>query len=189
MPRVYSRFLCVLCAFALLKRSGWTWRNSIIATSTLAFGIVIVYSYFIEVPEAGATYTRQGIYYYSTDHLGRPFNVWDGATTPALRWYERHYPFGETILDGITNDPMEVGGGTYLSTWKPNLRFPGQCEDDDMGTSYNSRSFLVQNHYREYMPRFGRYNRVDPLSNKSLIINDIYYYCLNSPQRYVELVS
>ena len=58
---------------------------------------------------------------------------------------------------------MYAGGGSYQISWKPSFRFPGQYEESDQGIAYNNTSFFVQNHYREYMPELGKYNRVDPL--------------------------
>jgi RHS repeat-associated protein len=149
------------------------------------------------VPEAQAAYSELGTYYYTSDHIGRPFNLRDGGT---LTWYEQHYPFGE-VIDESVEQTMTAGAGDYAVSWKPNFRFPGQYEDTDMGTAANSRPLFVQNHYREYMPRFGRYNRVDPekdidlfnngpLSLKYIIYTKIFYsdhelspylYAINNP--------
>jgi len=81
----------------------------------------------------------------------------------SLTWYEQHYPFAEVINEEVLH-AMTAGSGDYAISWKPNFRFPGQYEDGDMGLAATGASFLVQNHYREYMPRFGRYNRVDPVN-------------------------
>jgi RHS repeat-associated protein len=75
-------------------------------------------------------------------------------------WHEEHYPFGASIEEGSTT--MVAGAGDYQVEWVPHFRFPGQYEDDSMGISATGESFFVQNHYREYMPMLGRYNRVDP---------------------------
>ena len=86
-----------------------------------------------------------------------------------------------------TSPPMWAGDGSYQVAWTPGFRFPGQWEDPDgsMGTAANNRSFMVQNHYREYLPRFGRYNRVDPLLKTPHTVP--YIYSNNSPVMYVDL--
>jgi len=124
-----------------------------------------------------------------------------------LTWYEQHYPFGEVIEEEVACDtgcvldnltPMVYGGGTWETSWKPNFRFPGQYEDVD---SYP----FVQNHYRDYIPGFGRYNRVDPYDEQvlldlnttqsfiayNLIFSDINYfnhfkYANNDPLSYTD---
>jgi RHS repeat-associated protein len=159
-------FLCALCAFAVSKKYGWSWTTALAASASVALSLVIVYSIFIDARRAMAAVTELDVYYYTSDHIGRPFNLRDGAT---LTWFEHHYPFGEVISEEVAGGPvlggstMYAGGGDYAISWKPNFRFPGQYEDSDMGTAANSRPLFVQNHYREYMPRFGRYNRVDPI--------------------------
>jgi RHS repeat-associated protein len=64
---------------------------------------------------------------------------------------------------------MSAGSGDYAISWKPNFRFPGQYQDDDMGLSATGASLFVQNHYREYMPGLGRYNRADPVLKSKVI--------------------
>ena len=68
---------------------------------------------------------------------------------------------------------MTAGSGSYTVSWKPNLRFPGQYQDVDQYP-------FVQNHYREYLPRFGRYNRVDPiifvLFNEYMNMKNVFIY-------------
>src|SRR4030042_1026769 len=110
-----------------------------------------------------ARYTELETYYYSSDHMGRPYNL--RAQDRALRWCMNWHPFGETLDSDTTSGPMPAGSGAFRVAWQPGFRFPGQWEDPegDMGTADNSRPLFVQNHYREYMPRFGRYNRPDPL--------------------------
>jgi RHS repeat-associated protein len=177
-------FLCVLCVFVVLKKKGWKWTASLAASASVALSLVIVYSMFIDARRAMASVTQLDVYFYTSDHIGRPFNLRDADRD--LRWYEHHYPFGEVITEDTPNGSMTAGGGSYAISWKPNFRFPGQYESDDMGTAANSRPLFVQNHYREYMPRFGRYNRVDPrasLHNPRILIKvcSCYKYSSNNP--------
>jgi hypothetical protein len=157
-------FIISLLALVIARKLGRKWRVSIASGFGVALLLVLGYSYLINVPEAHAAYSELGTYYYTSDHIGRPFNVRDGGT---LTWYEQHYPFGEIINEEVLH-AMTAGAGQYAISWKPNFRFPGQYEDSDMGTAANSRPLFVQNHYREYMPRFGRYNRVDPVQYSML---------------------
>jgi RHS repeat-associated protein len=103
--------------------------------------------------------------------------VRDGGT---LTWYEHHYPLGEIFNEEVLH-AMTAGAGDQAMSWKPNFRFPGQYEDSDMGTAANSRPLFVQNHYREYMPRLGRYNRVDPLNPNPGREFKEYIYVNNNP--------
>ena len=189
----FAVFITII-AFALSRKIGWQWSASIFCAFGVAFLLVIGYSYLIMVPEASAAYSELDTYYYTSDHIGRPFNLREGST---LTWYEQHYPFGEIINEEVLH-AMTAGSGDYAISWKPNFRFPGQYEDSDMGLSATGRSFFVQNHYREYMPRFGRYNRVDPFleykyfyhssdliytytNSRPLIQTDRYGLCVNKP--------
>jgi RHS repeat-associated protein len=154
---------------ALLRKKGLKRTASIVASFSVALALVIVYSILIDARRAMAAPVQLDVYYYTSDHIGRPFNLRDESKT--LTWYEQHYPFGEVIVEEVAGgtilggSTMYAGAGSYAIIWKPNFRFPGQYEDSDMGTAANSRPLFVQNHYREYMPRFGRYNRVDPIEN------------------------
>ena len=142
-------FIFSLTTLILARRKGMKWPVAVFLAFGVAFGLILVYSYLVEVPMARAAYTEYDTYYYTTDHIGRPFNLRDGST---LTWYEQHYPFGEPIIEWSST--MDAGSSSYLISWKPSFRFPGQYEDIDQYP-------FVQNHYREYMPRFGRYGRVD----------------------------
>jgi RHS repeat-associated protein len=138
----------------------------------------------MDVPEAEASlYQELDTYYYSTDLIGRPFELRDSSRS--VTWHEEHYPFGMTIEEGSTT--MTAGGGDYQVEWVPHFRFPGQYEDDSMGMSATGESFSVQNHYREYMPILGRYNRVDPISTIPLISREnTYSYSHSSPSNIVD---
>jgi len=153
-------FLCALCAFACAKKLGLKWSSSSLAGLALAIGLVIGYSYLMDVPPASASYTQGGIYYYTSDHIGRPFTLRDANKD--VTWYEQHMAFGDPINEWSSS--MPAGSGDYLISWKPSFRFPGQFQDPDMDLAYTSSPFFVQNHYREYMPGLGRYNRIDPLT-------------------------
>jgi RHS repeat-associated protein len=168
-------FVLSIITILIARKIGLKWGRSTLCASAVAILLVIGYSYLIVVPKAHAAYSELDTYYYTNDHIGRPFNVREGST---LTWYEQHYPFGEIINEEVLH-AMTAGAGSYAISWKPNFRFPGQYEDSDMGTAANSRPLFVQNHYREYMPRFGRYNRVDPVANSLIGTNryiSIYIY-------------
>jgi RHS repeat-associated protein len=77
-------------------------------------------------------------------------------------------------------------------SWQPSFRFPGQYQDPDMGLSATGASLFVQNHYREYMPGLGRYNRVDPIINMKMkykLKADNYYYAQNDPIRFYDFMG
>ena len=177
-------FLLSLGVLVVSKKLGWTWPRSSLAGLALAIGLVIGYSYLMDVPEASASYTEGDIYYYTSDHIGRPFNLRDADKT--LTWHEHHLAFGEPIHD-VVEQTMSAGSGDYVISWKPNFRFPGQYQDDDMGLSYTSSPLFVQNHYREYMPGLGRYNRVDLIQTRSCFDSDFsdrghpFLYANNNP--------
>jgi RHS repeat-associated protein len=154
-----SIFLCALCAFAVSKKLGWKWGTSITSGFVVALTLTICYSYLMDVPEASASYTQSGIYYYTSDHIGRPFALRDQSQVQT--WYERHLAFGDQIDEWSSS--MPAGADTRQISWQPSFRFPGQYQDPDMGISATGASLFVQNHYREYMPGLGRYNRSDPL--------------------------
>jgi RHS repeat-associated protein len=96
-----------------------------------------------------------------------------------LRWYEQHYAFGESINEETLNGDIVAGSGNYQISWSPSFRFPGQYEDQDMGLSAIPGSLFIQNHYREYIPGLGRYNRLDPKIMFANISN--YPYVQNNP--------
>jgi len=152
-------FIATLAVFMLARWRGWKWTTALTTAFAVAFTSVMVYYYFIEVPVARAATTEIATYYYTEDHISRPFNLRDSSLN--LRWYEQHYPFGEIINEDTPGADMSAGAGDYAITWKPNFRFPGQYEEID-------QTPFVQNHFREYMPQFGRYNRVDPLNYSSI---------------------
>ena len=115
----------------------------------------------------------------------RPAQLLKGSRD--LRWFEQHYPFGETIDEGTPDGDMTAGSGDYETSWKPGFRFPGQYQDSDTGLAGAGASLFVQNHYREYMPRFGRYNRVDPVSSHlkySKYTGNSYTYVFSSPFKF-----
>jgi RHS repeat-associated protein len=155
--------LCALCASACARKLGWKRSTALVTTFSLAFSTVMVYYFFVEVPVAHASYTENAKYFYTVDHIGRPFNLRDGDTNRLLRWYEQHYAFGEIIEEATPNGDITAGAGDYIISWTPPFRFPGQYQTEDMGLAYTGEELIAQNHYREYMPGIGRYNRVDPL--------------------------
>jgi RHS repeat-associated protein len=139
----------------------------------LAFAILLLYLVSMSPNPAnaqtGMSYTEFDTYYYTLDHIGRPFNLRDDDQD--LRWFEHHYPFGEIIEEEALGDPMSAGSGNYTVTWKPSFRFPGQYEDDDQFP-------FVQNHFREYLPEYGIYSSIDKYNPY------IYAYAMNMPYRY-----
>jgi len=179
-------FAGTLAAFVVVLRRKRSKKLAVFAALAVAIILVIVYSMLLEVPMAQA-YSEtpdQSHYYYTTDHVMRPFSLRNEDMD--LTWYEQHYPFGEVIEEEVACDtgcvldnltPMVYGGGTWETSWKPNFRFPGQYEDGD-GYPF------VQNHYRDYLPGFGRYNRVDPISSKYISIN--YSYAMSNPISYFD---
>jgi RHS repeat-associated protein len=118
--------------------------------------------------QTGMTYSPGEIYYYTLDHIGRPFALRDDDQD--LRWYENHYPFGEIINEAAVGDPMSAGTDPYDTTWTPSFQFPGQYGDSDQFP-------FVQNHFREYMPEYGRYSTIDPL----IWSKDFYGYGKQNP--------
>jgi RHS repeat-associated protein len=166
-------FLCALCVFVVSKKFGWKWGTSITSGFVVALTLTICYSYLMDVPEASASYTQSGIYYYTSDHIGRPFALRDQSQE--LTWYERHYVFGDQIDEWA--DDMPAGLYERQISWKPNFRFPGQYQDDDMGLSATGASLFVQNHYREYMPSLSIFNRNDPFNTS----RKAYYYVMQNP--------
>ncbi len=151
--------ISVVASIWISRGLGLKWRRAVLVGIGFAFVFIFGYSLVLDVPEAKAAYYNElGTYYYTVDHIGRPFNMRDGSTE--LEWWEHHYPFGE-IISGVGS--VSAGKGSEEIAWKPGFRFPGQYESDGMGITSTGGSFFVQNHYREYIPRLGRYNRVDPL--------------------------
>ncbi len=44
----------------------------------VAFAFIFMYSFMVDAPEAKAAYYNElGTYYYTVDHIGRPFNMRD----------------------------------------------------------------------------------------------------------------
>jgi RHS repeat-associated protein len=172
-------FLFLLCAFVVMKRLGWKRSTALVTTFSLAFSTVMVYYFFVEVPVAHASYTENAKYFYTVDHIGRPLNLRD--SNRLLRWYEQHYAFGEIITEATPNGDITAGAGDYIITWTPPFRFPGQYQTADMGLT-GGEELIAQNHYREYMPTIGRYNRVDPRITYSGF--SIYYYAYNNSLKY-----
>ncbi len=84
------------------------------------------------------------LYYIYTDHLNTPRSVTDTAN--AIRWTWHSEPFGSALAN-------ESPSG--LTTFKFNLRFPGQYYDVESGLHYN--------YYRDYDPQTGRYIQSDPI--------------------------
>ena len=94
-----------LGAAALLSLSFLPWprihsrrRQARLVSFALAFAALGVY-YFVMAPTsalAGVTGYQEGnTYYYTLDHIDRPFNLRDQSAK--LRWFEHHYPIGDRI--------------------------------------------------------------------------------------------
>jgi RHS repeat-associated protein len=88
------------------------------------------------------------IYYVHTDQLNTPRKVTNNNSNLTLRWSWDPAPFGEG-----TNEPKESPTG--LSSFKYNLRFPGQL--------FDAESNLYYNYFRDYDPAVGRYVESDPI--------------------------
>ena len=55
-----------------------------------------------------ASYSELDKYYYTEDHIARPFSLRDASRN--LRWYENHYAFGELITEHwVLNKRMDPG--------------------------------------------------------------------------------
>ena len=111
---------------------------------------------------------EEAVYYYHNDHLGTPKVMTSQAGN--VVWEAIYEPFGE--ID------------RYLVNRIPNnFRFPGQYEDELTGLYYN--------HYRYYIPKLGRYNRIEPLKSQECleyicISCSLYSYTNNNSLKYID---
>jgi len=94
-----------------------------------------------------ATLRGTSIYYVHTDQLNTARKVTTNAATPVLCWKWDPSPFG----DGGVLTQNSCGG----STFKYNLRFPGQYFDVESNLNYN--------YFRDYDPATGRFAQSDPI--------------------------
>ncbi len=88
-----------------------------------------------------------------TDTLGTPLAVSDSpgsAATPKVIWRASYEPFGKAT---VNQDPD--GDGT---TFRLNVRFPGQYFDGESGLHYN--------YFRTYDSATGRYLEADPIGQQ-----------------------
>jgi RHS repeat-associated protein len=85
------------------------------------------------------------VHFIHFDHLGTPRRVTD--QDQSLVWLWESAPFGDTLAN---EDPD--GDGT---SYRLNLRFPGQYFDIESGLHYN--------YFRHYGPEIGRYMESDPI--------------------------
>ena len=92
--------------------------------------------------------TAATIYYIHPDHLGTPraITTSDTANTKVWEW-KNEDAFGNNLPN---EDPNATG-----TTFKYNLRFPGQYFDQETGTFYN--------YLRDYDSATGRYVQSDPI--------------------------
>ena len=82
------------------------------------------------------------------DHLGTPRAITTSDATNTKVWeWSNSDPFGNNLPN---EDPTATG-----SSFKYNLRFPGQYFDQETGTHYN--------YFRDYDPGTGRYIESDPV--------------------------
>jgi len=104
------------------------------------------------------------IYYIHPDHLGTPraITTSDTANTKVWEWSNSD-AFGANLPN---EDPANTG-----TTFKYNLRFPGQYFDQETGTHYN--------YFRDYDPATGRYIESDPIGLKGGI--STYTYVSSNP--------
>ena len=94
------------------------------------------------------TGSGSSLVYVETDHVGTPRVVVEPSTNTIIwRWDVNKSSFGEhTALQNPDGDG---------SSYKMNLRYPGQYFDDESGLHYN--------YFRDYEPETGRYVQSDPI--------------------------
>ena len=95
-------------------------------------------------------------HYFHNDHLGSSQRLTNDQGV--LTWSARMEAFGKTTtIDSIITNLVNGQSQTALmpTTTVNNLRFPGQFEDQETGTSYNWN--------RDYDPAIGRYLQIDPI--------------------------
>jgi RHS repeat-associated protein len=78
--------------------------------------------------------------FYHNDHLGTPQKMTN--MNGDIVWSATYTAFGSAVIGSAS---------TVIS----NLRFPGQCWDEETGLNYN--------YYRNYNPFIGRYSESDPI--------------------------
>jgi RHS repeat-associated protein len=100
-------------------------------------------------------------YFYQNDHLGTPQKL--TAVNGAVAWSAKYSSFGQADVDPS-------------STVTNNLRFPGQCFDQETGLHYNW--------FRYYLSDTGRYSKKDPVGFYSGI--NLYTFVLNNPITYTD---
>lgn len=91
--------------------------------------------------------TAAQAYYIHSDHLNTPRIVTDSSNVAVWRSLPTTEPFGDAAPE---EDPNSIG-----TSFKFNLRFPGQYFDKETNTSYN--------YFRDYDPSIGRYVQSDPI--------------------------
>jgi len=176
------------------------WKKLLIASGAffIAFGIIIVYSFFVHVPEARATRPNTelvpgGAYFIYEDHIGRPvlmsqYEDTDGngnyLTTGTGQnehyfWKASYKPFGQ-VQDDFDSVGITVGTGNNEIHWLPPFRFPGQYEDPEL----NGYIEMFYNHYRFYVLGLGRYSNSDPLDFQDGI--SPYNYSFNNPSTFID---
>ena len=81
------------------------------------------------------------------DHLGTPRAITRASDNAKVWEWRNDDPFG--------NNPPNEDPNSTGTTFRYNLRFPGQIADSETGT--------YQNYYRDYDPTTGRYPQSDPI--------------------------
>jgi RHS repeat-associated protein len=112
------------------------------------------------------------IYYLHTDHLDTPRAVTNAQNQIIWRNTPLTEPFGSSAPE---EDPDGDG-----QTFTLNLRFPGQYDDQETGTHYNS--------YRDhYFPSLGRYGQSDPIGLAGGI--NTYLYVRGNPISLIDFLG
>ncbi|MBL0125099.1 MAG: DNRLRE domain-containing protein [Betaproteobacteria bacterium] len=89
----------------------------------------------------------QALYYIHADQIGTPRAITKSSDNTKVWEWSNAESFGDNAPN---EDPNATG-----TTFKYNLRFPGQFADVETGTSYN--------YFRDYDPSTGRYIESDPI--------------------------
>ncbi len=103
------------------------------------------------------------------DHLGPPRAITRASDNAKVWEWRNDDPFGN-------NPPNEDPASTGTS-FRYNLRFPGQIADSETGT--------YQNYYRDYDPTTGRYPQSDPIGLESGSLNT-YSYVGGDPISFID---
>jgi RHS repeat-associated protein len=110
------------------------------------------------------------LYFIHPDHLGTPRAITKATDNTKVWEWKNDDPFGNNQPDENPN------GANGVTTFKYNLRFPGQYFDQETGTYYN--------YFRDYDPTTGRYIQSDPIGLKGGI--NTFSYVKLSPLSFID---